>query len=95
MSHSSSGAGSKEISKHASAKALSAGNTTSATSVISKSVTSGKPGGDEREREKMISVAAYFRSEHRGFNGDPIQDWLTAEAEIDAMLNHPEDANLH
>ena len=39
------------------------------------------------ERFCMISDAAYYRALSRGFSGgDPLQDWLTAEAEIDAML---------
>ena len=39
------------------------------------------------DREKMISLAAYVRAERRGFvGGDPVVDWLDAEAEIDAML---------
>jgi hypothetical protein len=43
------------------------------------------PGHDSRE--KMIADAAYFRAEQRGFqNGDPLKDWLQAEAEVDARL---------
>lgn len=39
------------------------------------------------ERYKMIASAAYFLSEHRGFaRGYEMQDWITAEAEIDAKL---------
>jgi len=39
------------------------------------------------QRECMIAEAAYYRAEHRGFqSGDPQQDWLEAEAEIDQML---------
>ena len=35
----------------------------------------------------MIAEAAYYRAEARGFReGDPVQDWLAAEAEIDARL---------
>jgi hypothetical protein len=34
----------------------------------------------------MIAEAAYFRAERRGFQrGDPLDDWLQAEAEIDRM----------
>jgi hypothetical protein len=37
----------------------------------------------------MIAVAAYFHAEHRGFGGgDPVDDWLTAEKEIDSVLNN-------
>ena len=41
----------------------------------------------DQEREVMIEVAAYLRAEKRGFEGgDPMQDWLDAEREVDAML---------
>jgi hypothetical protein len=37
-------------------------------------------------RRQMIQEAAYFRAEKRGFQGgDPVADWLAAEAEIDAL----------
>ena len=40
------------------------------------------------ERRRMIAEAAYYRAEHRGFvGGDPIEDWLTAEAELEGRLN--------
>ncbi len=42
-------------------------------------------------RLHMIRDAAYFRAERRGFtSGDPMQDWIEAEAEVDRMLedNH-------
>lgn len=46
--------------------------------------------GHEVVREKMISDAAYFRAEKRGFEvGDSMDDWLVSEAEIDDVLrNH-------
>ena len=40
----------------------------------------------ERERRRMIAEAAYFRAEKRGFSGDPVADWIEAEAEIDREL---------
>jgi len=40
------------------------------------------------QRERMIAEAAYYIAEHRNFQGgDPGQDWLQAEAEIDRSLN--------
>lgn len=52
--------------------------------------------GDETDREEMIAVAAYFRAEHRGFGeGDPVEDWLAAEAEIDSMLNNRKAIKAH
>ena len=39
------------------------------------------------QRHLMIEEAAYFRAEHRGFQGgSPIEDWLAAKADIDRML---------
>ena len=42
-------------------------------------------------RRRMIAEAAYFRAQKRGFDGgDPVDDWLAAEREIDAALPGPE-----
>jgi hypothetical protein len=39
-------------------------------------------------REQMIRERAYLRAEKRGFvGGDPVQDWLEAEAEVDRLLS--------
>jgi hypothetical protein len=39
------------------------------------------------ERERLIARAAYFRAEKRGFApGHELEDWLQAEAEVDAAL---------
>ncbi len=41
-----------------------------------------KPVGAE-ERERMITMAAYYRAERRGFApGHELEDWCEAEAEI-------------
>ncbi len=43
----------------------------------------------EDVRRGMIAEAAYLRAERRGFTGGPDQereDWLAAEAEVDALL---------
>lgn len=38
-------------------------------------------------RYHMIATAAYYLAERRGFSGSyDMQDWITAEAEIDAKL---------
>ena len=38
-------------------------------------------------RPQMIAEAAYYLAEQRGFSGgDPIKDWLDAEAIIDQMV---------
>lgn len=41
----------------------------------------------EDERRAMIARAAYLRAEQRGFtSGGEVEDWLAAEAEVDALL---------
>ena len=38
-------------------------------------------------RRAMVAQAAYLRAERRGFaGGDEVEDWLAAEAEVDALL---------
>jgi hypothetical protein len=40
------------------------------------------------EWHRMVAVAAYFRAECRGFHGgDPVTDWLEAEAALVTHLN--------
>lgn len=39
------------------------------------------------QRYRMIAEAAYYRAERQGFMGDPVQDWIEAEAEINAHLS--------
>ena len=42
---------------------------------------------NHEQRRSMIAAAAYLRAERRGFaDGDPVTDWLEAEAEVDARL---------
>ena len=39
------------------------------------------------ERHRMISEAAYFNAEKRGFqDGDETLDWLEAEKDVDSLL---------
>jgi hypothetical protein len=41
----------------------------------------------EDARRAMIAQAAYLRAERRGFApGNEVEDWLAAEAEVDALL---------
>jgi hypothetical protein len=40
-------------------------------------------------RAALIAEAAFFRAEKRGFApGSEVEDWLAAEAEVDAKLLH-------
>lgn len=56
-----------------------------------RTATAGETRVPEEERRRMIAEAAYFRAAARGFEGgDPVQDWLAAEAEIDRVLPPPE-----
>ena len=38
------------------------------------------------ERRQMIAEAAYLRGESQGFRSDECEDWLYAEAQVDALL---------
>jgi Protein of unknown function (DUF2934) len=41
----------------------------------------------DHARRAMIAEAAYLRAERRGFApGNEVEDWLSAEAEVDALL---------
>jgi gas vesicle protein len=47
------------------------------------------------ERRKRIAELAYYRAEQRGFaGGDPVQDWLAAEAELDKELESDQEQEL-
>ena len=52
-----------------------------------KVVASGPVAVTPEIRKKMIEDAAYYRYQKRGNGGDHVEDWLIAEAEIEAMLN--------
>ena len=44
-------------------------------------------GVDAAERQRLIAEAAYLMAERRGFQtGDPAQDWINAEEEVNRML---------
>lgn len=39
------------------------------------------------ERRRLIALAAYYRAERKGFGKtNPVEDWLLAESEVDAMI---------
>jgi hypothetical protein len=43
-----------------------------------------------QDRQHMIAEAAYFIAAQRGFNGgDPVQDWIEAERQINRVLPSP------
>ena len=44
-------------------------------------------GIDERSKHELIAKLAYQRAERRGFKGgDPNQDWIEAEVEVECRL---------
>lgn len=46
-------------------------------------------GLDAAERQRLIAEAAYLMAERRGFEaGDPAQDWINAEEEVNRRLLH-------
>jgi len=48
-----------------------------------------KSSGNREDRFLMISDAAYYRALGRGFEGgDPVEDWLMAEAEIEGLSHN-------
>lgn len=50
----------------------------------------------EAGHHDRVAVAAYFHAEHRGFQGgDPVADWLAAEADLYAASNKVGDAGVH
>ena len=67
-----------------------------ARSVSRKKVPAKKPPGSlvsirgtvsSETRREMIAVAAFLRAEQRQFqDGDPVEDWLIAEKEVDRLL---------
>ena len=48
----------------------------------------------ESQRRQMIAEAAYFRAEKKGFAGDPVADWIEAEAEVAERVKEIENADL-
>lgn len=43
-----------------------------------------------QERQRLIAMVAYFIAERRGFvPGNELDDWLQAEAEVDARMIAP------
>ena len=48
-----------------------------------------RPSPSPEERRRMIAETAYFRAQKRGFvNGDPVEDWIAAERQVDEELGN-------
>lgn len=87
-------------SKKTTSKAASATDSTrTAATKVKASGTAKKPakpasakkpsnGNGTSQRDVLIQQMAYFIAEKRGFEGgDPVEDWLAAERQVDEMLN--------
>jgi hypothetical protein len=72
----------KTVAKNASAAAKKP-----ATSAKRASAGATKTSFTPQERYRMIAEAAYYRAERHSFMGDPVQDWIEAEREINTMLS--------
>lgn len=63
---------------------------TKSTAKNTASISPGQPVSAE-ERRRMIAEAAYFRAMQHGFDGgNPLDDWLAAEREINRLLPSPQ-----
>lgn len=52
-----------------------------------KPSTAPKPVLSSEQRNHYVAVAAFYIAERRGFTlGDPMVDWLAAEAEVDRLI---------
>lgn len=52
-----------------------------------KPSTAPKPALSTEQRNHYVAVAAFYLAERRGFTlGDPVNDWLAAEAEVDRLI---------
>lgn len=57
------------------------------TKVTQKASTACAPLLSSEQRSHYVSVAAFYIAERRGFTlGDPTEDWLAAEAEVDRLI---------
>lgn len=74
----------KAVAKKAGAKKAAAKKTVTKKKTGSKKSTLRQISPDERRQ--MIAEAAYLRGEAQGFLSDEHEDWLLAEAEVDALL---------
>ena len=62
-------------------------STEAAKKPAAKRASSSKSVFTPEQRYLMVAEAAYYRSERQGFMGDPVQNWVEAEAEIEALFS--------
>ena len=73
--------------KPAAAKTAAKKSTAAAKKPATKRASGPKPVFTPEQRYLMVAEAAYYRSERQGFMGDPVQNWVEAEAEIEALFS--------
>ena len=82
---------SKTQTKKTSAKGkttASQGNKASGTKQSAKREQAASPVISSQQRKQMINEAAFYIAQSRGFiGGNPMDDWLQAEAEVDKQLS--------
>jgi hypothetical protein len=78
----------KTASTTAKSTTKSADKPVAAKATRTRKTTAKKKSASPEERYHMICTAAYFIAEKRGFEGGyEMNDWIAAEAQIDATLN--------
>jgi len=74
-------------SEHSASSVKASGTTSTAKALARKKLVKKPPKASHEERQRWIATAAYHRAEQRGFvPGYEVQDWLEAEAEINALV---------
>jgi len=69
------------------AAAMPAAKKANATKAILKPSTAPTPVLSSEQRSHYVAVAAFYIAERRGFTlGNPVEDWLAAEAEVDRLM---------
>jgi hypothetical protein len=69
------------------AKKVPAAKKASPTKTVLKASTAPKPVLSTEQRTHYVAVAAFYIAERRGFTlGNPADDWIAAEAEVDRLI---------
>lgn len=64
-------------------KTAKTAKTAKSTKRVASAARSTGGGRQLEERQRRVAEAAYLRAERYGFQGDPVEHWLAAEAEIE------------
>jgi hypothetical protein len=75
------------VTPEAKAKAQATPPTKTSTSKPARTSARKPAGVPQEQRQHYVEMAAYYIAERRGFApGNPLEDWVQAEAEIDRLL---------